>query len=403
MERALDRYAVVGIQTAFGSASDREALERNLDRVVELIEGAVWAYAQWGAPLRLICLPEFCLQGIPYASRDELDRHGVLLRVGRARDRAPRAGRAASTASCSTAGRSSRATTPTPASSSTRPSSSAPEGLVLRYRKVNSWIPIETFASPHLVEGYDEELFPVADTPLGRIACLTCYDALFPETYREVASKGAEIVLLANALPGPWGTEPPTPWMTIVPQVRSLENAVITVNVNQGGDLAPFAFNGGSAVFDWEGRILAQTLQRGEQHVYARIDLAGLREWRRTSVPAPRPGAPPLRARTRTSRGSGCPAERCRADGTVTLGSQRRLIDEGRERWLGPGASGERRRRHGACAAPPCDVVSLPHRAYDRVVSAPSSLAGRPSLRIRGVSYPVFLPSCGILGCTWRR
>ena len=158
-----------------------------------------------------------------------------------------------------------------------------PDGLVLRYRKVNSWIPIETFASPHLVEGYDEELFPVADTPLGRIACLTCYDALFPETYREVASKGAEIVLLANALPGPWGTEPPTPWMTIVPQVRSLENAVITVNVNQGGDLAPFAFNGGSAVFDWEGRILAQTLQRGEQLVYARIDLAGLREWRRTT------------------------------------------------------------------------------------------------------------------------
>jgi len=44
MEDALDRYAVVGIQTAFGSASDRQALERNLDRVVELIEGAVWAY-----------------------------------------------------------------------------------------------------------------------------------------------------------------------------------------------------------------------------------------------------------------------------------------------------------------------------------------------------------------------
>ena len=38
-------------------------------------------------------------------------------------------------------------------------------------------------------------------------------------------------------------------------------------------------------------------------------------------------------------------------------------------------------------------MVSLPCRAYDRVVSAPSSPAGRPALRIRGVSYPVFLPS----------
>jgi hypothetical protein len=78
--RVLDRYAVIGIQTAFGSAGDADALGRNLDRVVELIEGALWAYSQWGATVRLVCLPEFCLQGIPYDSRDELDAHGVLLR-----------------------------------------------------------------------------------------------------------------------------------------------------------------------------------------------------------------------------------------------------------------------------------------------------------------------------------
>jgi len=210
-----------------------------------------------------------------------------------------------------------------------------PDGVVLRYRKVNSWIPIETFASPHLVEGYEEELFPVADTRLGRIACLTCYDALFPETYREVASRGAEIVLLANALPNPWQTESPTPWLTIVPQVRSLENAVITVNVNQGGDLAPFQFNGGSAVFDWEGRILAQTLQRGEQFVYARIDLAGLREWRRTTYQHLGPAHLRFGAYSYLSR-LGVHGGTLAPDGTVTLGSQRRLIDEGRARWLGP-------------------------------------------------------------------
>lgn len=42
--------------------------------------------------------------------------------------------------------------------------------------------------------------------------------------------------------------------------------------------------------------------------------------------------------------------------------------------------------------ATPRAMVSLAHRAYDRLVSAPS-LAGRPTLRIRGVSYPVLLPS----------
>jgi predicted amidohydrolase len=334
MDDALDRYAVVGIQTAFGSASDRHALERNLDRVVELIEGAVWAYSQWGAPVQLVCLPEFCLQGIPYYSRDELDGNGVLLRVD-----GPELARLARLARkhgvlihCGTI---LEADDSYPGLVFNTAVVVGPDGVVLRYRKVNSWIPIETFASPHLVEGYEEELFPVADTRLGRIACLTCYDALFPETYREVASRGAEIVLLANALPNPWQTESPTPWLTIVPQVRSLENAVITVNVNQGGDLTPFQFNGGSAVFDWEGRILAQTLQRGEQFVYARIDLAGLREWRRTTYqhlgPAHlRSGAYSYLSRLGVHGGTLAP------DGTVTLGSQRRLIDEGRARWLGP-------------------------------------------------------------------
>ncbi len=334
----LDRYAVVGIQTAFGSARDRDALDRNLARVVELIEGAVWAYSQWGAPVRLICLPEFCLQGIPYHSRDELEHNGVLLRTdGPELDRMARVARAHDLhIHCGTILEGDDAY---PGLVFNTAVVVGPDGLVLRYRKVNSWIPIETFASPHLVAGYDEELFPVAVTPLGRIACLTCYDALFPETYREVASKGAEVVLLANALPNPWQTEGPTAWMTIVPQVRSLENAVATVNVNQGGDLAPFQFNGGSAVFDWEGRILAQTLQRGEQFVYARIDLAGLREWRRTTYQHLGPAHLRPDAYSYLSR-IGVRGGRMAPDGTVTTGSQRRLIDEGRERWLGP-ASGD--------------------------------------------------------------
>ena len=48
-----------------------------------------------------------------------------------------------------------------------------PEGLLYKYRKVNPWIPYEVHASPHEVPGYDEPLFPVADTEIGRIGCAT--------------------------------------------------------------------------------------------------------------------------------------------------------------------------------------------------------------------------------------
>lgn len=337
MDAVYERYGVVGIQTAFGSAPDADGVARNLARVVELIEGAVWAYGNWGAPVKLVCLPEFCLQGIPYYTRGDLERNGVLLRVD-----GPELARLARVAEaqdvlihCGTILEDDPAY---PGLVFNTACVVGPQGLVIRYRKVNSWIPIETFASPHLVEGYADELFPVADTPLGRLACLTCYDALFPETYREVAAKGAEVVLLANALPGPWQTEQPTPWLTIVPQVRSLENAVVTVNVNQGGDLAPFQFNGGSGVFDWEGRIVAQTLQRGEQLVYARVDLAGLREWRERTAQHLGPAHLRTDAYTYLSR-PGLRGGWLPPDGTVTLGALTREIEASRRRWL-DGAAG---------------------------------------------------------------
>ena len=61
-----------------------------------------------------------------------------------------------------------------------------PEGILYKYRKVNPWIPYEVHASPHDLEGYDEPLFPVADTPIGRIGCAICYDWLFPEAIRQL-------------------------------------------------------------------------------------------------------------------------------------------------------------------------------------------------------------------------
>jgi predicted amidohydrolase len=207
--------------------------------------------------------------------------------------------------------------------------------VVLRYRKVNNWIPTETFASPDLIADYDEELFPVADTPLGVLGCLTCYDAIFPETYRELAMKGAKVVLLANAYPSPWQAEPPTNWLTVVPQVRSLENCVYTVNVNQGGDLSPLQFNGGSAIFDWEGRILAQTLQRGEQYVLGHVDLAGLRAWRASSYQHLGPAHLRAGAYGYLTRAA-FPGRRLGPGEAVTQGRLRGLIDEGRDRWLEP-------------------------------------------------------------------
>jgi predicted amidohydrolase len=156
-----------------------------------------------------------------------------------------------------------------------------PGGLIQKYRKVNPWIPWELHASPHDLPGYDTDPFPVADTELGRIGAAICYDWLFPETIRQLAFNGAEIMIRVSAYMDPWGATPPLDWWTLFNRARAVENSVYVVAANQGAQLAnypPFSWPGGSMIVDYDGRILAQADPGpGEKVVVAPIDIAALR------------------------------------------------------------------------------------------------------------------------------
>ena len=80
-----------------------------------------------------------------------------------------------------------------------------PDGLLSRYRKVNPWLPWELHASPHDLPGYDEPLFPVVETEIGRLGAAICYDWLFPEAIRALALGGAEVLIRVSAYMDPWG------------------------------------------------------------------------------------------------------------------------------------------------------------------------------------------------------
>lgn len=163
-----------------------------------------------------------------------------------------------------------------------------PEGLLYKYRKVNPWLPWETHTSPHDLEGYDEELFPVARTPIGNIGVAICYDWLFPEVLRQLTANGAEILVRVSAYMDPWGATPPMDWWTVVNRCRALENTAYVVAANQGAALshyAPFSWPGGSMVVDYEGRILAQADPGpGEKIVVATLDIEALRHERQRRV-----------------------------------------------------------------------------------------------------------------------
>ncbi len=156
-----------------------------------------------------------------------------------------------------------------------------PEGVLSKYRKINTWIPWEVHTSPHDLPDYAENPFPVVDTELGRLGVATCYDWLFPETIRQIAFNGAEVIVRISAYMDPWGTAEPVAWWTLVNRTRALENMVYVVAANQGATLEhypPFSWPGGSMVVDYDGRILAQADPgAGEKVVVAPINIAQLR------------------------------------------------------------------------------------------------------------------------------
>jgi formamidase len=156
-----------------------------------------------------------------------------------------------------------------------------PKGVLLKYRKVNPWIPWEVHASPHDLPGYDQDPFPVAHTELGRIGVAICYDWLFPETIRQLAFNGAEILVRVSAYMDPWGATPPMDWWTLFNRARAAENTAYVVAANQGAQFRnypPFSWPGGSMIVDYDGRILAQADPGpGEKVVVGPIDVTALR------------------------------------------------------------------------------------------------------------------------------
>ncbi|WP_165230881.1 nitrilase-related carbon-nitrogen hydrolase [Aquisphaera insulae] len=156
-----------------------------------------------------------------------------------------------------------------------------PDGLLSRYRKVNPWIPWEVHTSPHDLPGYEDPLFPVVETEIGRLGAAICYDWLFPEAIRALALAGAEVLIRVSAYMDPWGATPPLDWWTLFNRARAAENFAFVVAANQGASASnypPFSWPGGSMIVDYDGRILSQADPGpGEKIVVGPIDLASLR------------------------------------------------------------------------------------------------------------------------------
>lgn len=277
------RYSAAACQTDNPNPIERRAMRKNTDRIISMIDSAIAGSAPF-LPVKLVVFPEFAHAAPVFATAKELieklaveipnehteriaqkaKEHNIYIQTGSMLEIDPKWKNAVFNTTCMI----------------------GPEGILYKYRKVNTWIPYEVHTSPHDIEGYDEPLFPVAETPIGRIGAAICYDWLFPEVLRQLAANGAEILVRVSAYMDPWNATAPMDWWTVINRCRAIENTAYVVAANQAASLKhypPYSWSGGSQIVDFEGRILADASPGpGERIVVAPIDVSALRHERTT-------------------------------------------------------------------------------------------------------------------------
>jgi predicted amidohydrolase len=176
----------------------------------------------------------------------------------------------------------------------------SPEGeVILRYRKLqcadlngllNVTTPGNVFTRYVERYGYDA-LVPVVDTPIGRLGTLICYDANWPELWRALAMKGAEVI----CNPTSEIHSDRRPHWYAAKRAHAAENRVYVASANAGSEQfrpgAPVTGmnRGHSALIDFDGHLAACADGPGVVPLVGRIDLGTLRRARARA--AARPGA----------------------------------------------------------------------------------------------------------------
>ena len=119
---------------------------------------------------------------------------------------------------------------------------------LLAYRKVNLW------------GDYERALFAAGDTPSAiahlhgwRIGFSICYDTEYPETLRDLALRGADLVLAPTAV----GAEFPLIAEAVI-RVRALENGLWLAFANRSGEEYGYRFDGQSAIVGPDGLVRAR-------------------------------------------------------------------------------------------------------------------------------------------------
>ncbi len=165
--------------------------------------------------------------------------------------------------------------------------------LILKYRKIqcgdmqgmlNDTTPGSVYSAYVARYGRDG-LFPVVDTPIGRLSATVCFDNNFPELWRTLALRGAEVICYPTGEPHNIRR---TAWEH-TKRAHAWENLLYIVSANAGseqrvpGGNQSFFHRGYSRLVAFDGSIQVQADGPGEVPLVGVIDIGAQRRARRNA------------------------------------------------------------------------------------------------------------------------
>jgi len=114
----------------------------------------------------------------------------------------------------------------------------------------------------------------LAETSIGKVGVIICYDPRFPELSRRLALEGARVI----CVPAQWPKPRQEHWRTLL-RARAIENQLYVVSCNACGVIGKLDFFGMSMIIDPKGEVLADA---GEEigEILAPLDWQAMGAWR---------------------------------------------------------------------------------------------------------------------------
>lgn len=114
----------------------------------------------------------------------------------------------------------------------------------------------------------------LAETSVGKIGVIICYDLRFPELSRRLAIEGAQVL----CIPAQWPNPRSEHWRTLL-LARAIENQLFVVAANTCGMVGKLDFFGMSMIIGPRGEVLAEAGAE-ETEISATLNLRDMVDWR---------------------------------------------------------------------------------------------------------------------------